>query len=136
MPTLILDSGAVTFLSQRNQQSLEMIEELKREGFWPPVVLTVTLAECISGRPHTDAVTHRLLKTCTIREDLPRQTAERAGALRRYWKGASAADAIVVAAAEPGASVLTGDLKDLLSLADHARDVRVRPIHTGRLRRR
>jgi len=37
-------------------------------------------------------------------------------------------DAIVVAAAEPGGTVLTGDIVDLTALAAHAADVKIETI--------
>jgi len=37
----------------------------------------------------------------------------------------SAVDAVVVAGAEPGGAVLTGDVADLRALAEHAEDVEV-----------
>jgi len=72
----------------------------------------------------TDAAVDWFLKTCTVVE-LTEGLARRAAALRARAGRGSAADAIVVAAAEPGGTVLTGDLRDLRALAGHARDVQV-----------
>ncbi len=96
-----------------------------RQGLWPPVVPTVVLVECLSGRPQHDAVTNRFLKTCDITVDLPEHLARRAGALRASAQRGSAVDALVVAIAEPSGSVLTGDMGDLQALAAHADDVTV-----------
>jgi hypothetical protein len=40
----------------------------------------------------------------------------------------SASDALIVAFAEPGGTILTGDLADLRALAEHASDVTVEPV--------
>jgi hypothetical protein len=48
------------------------------------------------------------------------RTARRAGHLRARARTGSAVDALVVALAEPGGTVLTGDAEDLEALAVHA----------------
>jgi hypothetical protein len=102
-----------------------MITVLKRDALWPPIVPSVVLVECLSGRPRTDALTNRFLKTCDIIEELPHHLARRAGILRTLARQGSAVDAIVVASAEPGGSVLSGDVSDLRAIAAHADDVLV-----------
>jgi len=102
-----------------------MITALKRDGFWPPMVPSAVLVECLSGRQRTDVLTNRFLKTCDIVEDLPEHLARRAGMLRALAHRGSAVDAIVVASAEPGGSVLSGDISDLRAIASHADDVLV-----------
>ena len=89
------------------------------------MVPSVVLAESVSGRQRNDARVNRLLKTCDIVEELPGYLARRAGILRTLAQQGSAVDAIVVAIAEPGGTVLTGDLKDLQALAGHADGVNV-----------
>ena len=125
MTRLVLDSGGVSRLARRSQDAAALIMTFARQGIWPPVVPTVVLVECLNGRPKHDAVTNRFLKTCDITEDLPEHLARRAGALRASAKRGSAVDALVVAMAEPGGSVLTGDTVDLRALAAHADDVTV-----------
>lgn len=102
-----------------------MITVFAREGIWPPVVPSVVLVECLSGRPQHDTVTNRFLKICTITEDLPEGLARRASVLRTTAQRGSAVDAVVVAMAEPGGSVLSGDVVDLQALAAHADDVTI-----------
>ena len=68
---------------------------------------------------------NRFLKTCDIIEELPQHLARRAGILRTLARQGSAVDAIVVASAEPGGSVLSGDVSDLRAIAAHADDVLV-----------
>jgi hypothetical protein len=81
------------------------------------------LVECLSGRQRSDALTNRFLKTCEITEELPQLVARRAASLRALAQRGSAVDAIVVAMAEPGGTVLSGDIADLRTLATHAEDV-------------
>lgn len=123
MTLLILDSGGVTRLARRRQDSAALIAVFARDRLWPPVVPSVVVAECVSGRQRTDAEVNRLLKTCNVVEELSEQLARRAGALRALAGRGSAVDAIVVAMAEPGGAVLGGDLEDLRALAAHAEDV-------------
>ena len=122
---LVLDSGGVTRLARRHQDTAALIAVLKRDGLWPPLVPSVVLAESISGRQHVDANVNRFIKTCDIVEELLERIARRAGALRALAGQGSAVDAIVIAAAEPGGTVLTGDLKDFQALVSHANDVSV-----------
>lgn len=122
---LVLDSGGVSRLARRRPDAAAMIAAFTAEGLWPPVVPSVVLAETITGRPRNDANINRFLKTCDIIEELPHRIARRAGTLRALARQGSAVDAIVVAFAEPGGSVLTSDLKDLTALADHADRVRI-----------
>lgn len=123
MTLLVLDSGGVSRLSRRRQDNAAMIAVFKRDGLWPPIVPSVVLVECLSGRQRTDALVNRLLKTCDIVEDLPEGVARRAGALRAMAHRGSAVDAVVVAMAEPGGAVLGGDLDDLRAIATYADDV-------------
>jgi hypothetical protein len=131
---LILDSGGVSSLAKRDQDALAAIRALVRVGAWPPLVPSVVLAESTTGRQRNDAAVNRLLETCDVREDVPASLARRAGELRhrahrahRAERG-SAVDAVVVASAEPGGVVLTGDIEDLGALASHADAVRIERI--------
>lgn len=100
-----------------------MILALREEGLWPPKVPSVVLTECLQGHAGRDANTKRFLKTCEIAEGLPQLLARRAALLRRLARRGSAVDALVVASAEPGGTVLTSDPDDLEALAAHAADV-------------
>jgi hypothetical protein len=123
LSVLILDSGGVSRLSRQSQDAAAMITVLKRDGFWPPLVPTAVMVECLSGRQRSDALTNRFLKTCEITEELPQLIARRAATLRALAQRGSPVDAIVVAMAEPGGTVLSGDVADLRALATHADDV-------------
>lgn len=125
MTQLVLDSGGVSRLARRSQDAAALIMVFAREGIWPPVVPSVVLVECLTGKPRHDAVTNRFLKVCDITEEVPEHLARRAGALRASAQRGSALDALIVAMAEPGGSVLTGDIGDLRALAAHADAVTV-----------
>lgn len=125
---LVLDSGAVTKLARRDRQTAAIIGVLRRDRLWPPVVPSVVIVESVTGRPGPDANTNRLLRTCDIVTEIPEQTARRAALLRSRAKQGSAVDALVIAIAEPGSVVLTGDPADLRALAANAEHVRVEEI--------
>lgn len=95
----------------------------RREGLWPPVVPSVVIVEFLSGRPNRGARTNRFLKVCDVEVALSEIRARRAALLRSKTGRGSAVDAVVVATAEPGGTVLTGDFADLNALAAHAEDV-------------
>lgn len=124
---LVLDSGGLSFLAQRNQDAAATIQVFVRDGLWPPVVPSVLLAESTSGQ-RSDANVNRLLKTCDLVEQLPEALARRAGELRHKARRGSVVDAILVATAEPGGTVLTGDQADLKALAGYADRVRIQRV--------
>ena len=122
---LVLDSGGVTRLAERSLQSTALIVALREEGLWPPCVPSVVLVECLEGHAGRDAAENRFLKTCDVVEQVPESLARRAATLRRRARKGSAVDALVVASAEPGGTVLTSDPRDLEALAAHADDVSI-----------
>lgn len=83
----------------------------------------MVLVESLHGESGRDANTNRLLKACIIAPDVSEATARRAAQLRRLARTGSAVGALVVALAEPGGTVLTGDQADLEGLAAHAERV-------------
>ena len=125
---LVLDSGAVTRLAERSRRSVALIATLRTAGSWPPVVPAPVLIEALHGHAGRDAQTNRLLKVCNVIEQVPEKLARRAALLRYLARRGSAIDALVVAMAEPGGTVLTSDLADLRALAAHASDVLVERI--------
>ncbi len=125
MSGLVLDSGGVTGLARRSTDSLAKIQAFRREGLWPPVVPSVVLVECLTGKQRSDVNVNRFLKICNIAEDVPEPIARRAASLRAQAQRGSAVDALVVAVAEPGGDVLGNDLGDLRALAAYAVGVRV-----------
>lgn len=120
---LVLDSGGLSRLSQRNRRAAALLAALRAEGLWPPVVPTVVLAESTAGTARTDANVNRLLKSCDVDPVVPELKARRAGQLRARARRGSAIDALVVALAEPGATVITSDPEDLDALAAYADQV-------------
>lgn len=122
---LVLDSRGVTRLSSRTRPALALIRSLVYEGLWPPIVPTMVLVESLHGDPARDATANRFLKTCIIQPEVTPAVARRAAELRRRARTGSAVEALVVALAEPGGTVLTGDKADIEALAAHARDVSV-----------
>jgi hypothetical protein len=125
---LVLDSGAVTSLARRDRQTAAILLVLRREGLWPPLVPSVVVAESVTGRSGPDANTNRFLKTCDIVTELSEDTARRSAELRYRAKRGSVVDAVVIATAEPGGHVLTGDPRDLRALAAQADQVIVERI--------
>ena len=125
---LVLDSGAVSHLAERSRPALAMIVALREEGIWPPTVPSVVLVECLRGHAGRDANENRFLKICVIADAVPESVARRAALLRRMARRGSAVDALVVAFAEPGGTVLTSDPDDLEALAAHAAGVAIEQI--------
>jgi predicted nucleic acid-binding protein len=117
---LVLDSGAVSRLAERSQQAAAFILALREQDLWPPVVPSIVLVECLEGHAGRDALANRFLKTCDVVEMIPKTLARRAAALRRRARRGSAVDALVVAFAEPGGTVLTSDPGDISALAGYA----------------
>jgi predicted nucleic acid-binding protein len=122
---LILDSGAVTRLSDGSRQSFAHITLLRASALWPPIVPTMVLVESLRGDGVRDAKANRFLKMCTVQPMVSETVARRAAELRRRARRGSAVDALLVAMAEPGGVVLTGDREDIEALTARARDVEV-----------
>jgi predicted nucleic acid-binding protein len=125
---LVLDSGAVTHLAERSSRTVALILALRAEDLWPPVVPSVVLVECLQGDSGRDARANSFLKTCDVIEEVPESLARRAAHLRRKARRGSAIDALVVAFAEPGGTVVTSDAGDLGALAQHAHGVAVESV--------
>ena len=125
---LVLDSGGFSRLSGRTKTAAALIEAFIDAELWPPLVPTMVLAESLHGDPRRDANAHRFRKTTILETDVPSITARRAAELRRKARTGSAVDALVIALAEPGGTVLTGDRGDIEALAAYADDVSVEVI--------
>jgi hypothetical protein len=125
---LILDSGGVTRLAERSQQAAALLLALREEDLWPPLVPSIVLVECLQGHPGRDALANSFLKACDIVEEIGEPLARRAALLRRLARRGSAVDALLIALAEPGGTVLTSDLGDLDALAQYAHDVIVEKV--------
>jgi hypothetical protein len=122
---LVLDSGAVGRLAERTRDAAALILALRRRGLWPPIVPSTVLVECLRGPAGRDANTNAFLRTCDVVPEVPERLARRAALLRAQARQGSAVDALVVAAAEPGGTVLTSDPADLGALAEYADEVTI-----------
>ena len=122
---LVLDSGGLSRLSARTKTALSLIRAFREQELWPPVVPSMVLVESLHGDPRRDANMHRFLKLCIVEPSVSVSTARRAAELRGRARTGSAVDALVVAIAEPGGTVLTGDQADIEALAAHASGVAV-----------
>lgn len=125
---LVLDSGGVSRLSTRNRDTAALVIALRRRGLWPAIVPTVVLTESLTGSVQRDVNTNSLLKACDVRPVVSERVARRAAGLRTKARRGSAVDALVVALAEPGRTVLTSDGDDLGALAANADDVTIEVI--------
>ena len=125
---LVLDSGGFSRLSARTKTAAALIRAFTDAELWPPIVPSMVLVESLQGDPRRDANAHRFLKMCIVETSVNEQTARRAAELRRRARAGSAVDAVVVALAEPGGTVLTGDRADIEALAAIADDVEVETV--------
>lgn len=117
--TLVLDSGGVSMLAGNRAR----LQELRRRDEWPPAVPAAVLTEALTGDHRQDFHENHLLRLCEITA-VDEPLARAAAVLRTAVGGhrtPSAVDALVVALADRlgGATVLTGDPKDLRRLAAH-----------------
>ena len=129
MPGLVLDSGAVTYLADTSTDDARaLIAVFASEDLWPPRVPSVVLTECLTGHPQKDARTNKFLKGCEVTTVLTESAARRAAKLRTAAGRGSAVDAALVALAEPGGLILTGDRHDLTALAANAMGVTIEAI--------
>ena len=124
---IVLDSGGISKLADRSLDSLALLKQLSTLNDVLHVP-TPVLVECLHGNSPKDAPTFRFLQKCVLQEVLLLGTAQRAAELRRKSGHGSAVDAIVVAFAEPGGTVITGDRVDIEKLATHANKVYVAAI--------
>lgn len=125
---LVLDSGGFSRLSARTKTAAALIRAFTDAELWPPIVPTMVLVESLQGDPRRDANAHRFLKICIVDDLVSEDTARRAAEFRRRARTGSAVDALVVALAEPGGTVLTGDRADIEALASFADDVAVETV--------
>lgn len=125
---LVLDGGGVSRLSARTKTAAALIRSFVDDELWPPIVPTTVLVESLQGHTGRDANSNRFLETCIIDSEVSEATARRAGQLRRVARAGSAVDALLVAIAEPGGTVVAGDQAGLEALAAHADRVAIEVI--------
>ena len=125
MSPVVLDSGGVTWLADSSVRARELVRSLGKAGLWPARVPSAVLVECLTGHTGRDVSVNRLINACVVVEELPLGLARRAALLRAAARRGSAVDAIVVAMAEPGGTVVTSDAGDIGALAAQAADVSI-----------
>jgi hypothetical protein len=122
---LVLDASGLARLAERSTRALALQRALHSRQLWPPIVPSVVLVDALSGDDERDTTTNRFLRCCDVLEAVPEATARRAAWLRTAAGHGSAADALLVALAEPGGAVLTGGRRDIEALALFAEGVMV-----------
>ncbi|MFN2556263.1 MAG: hypothetical protein ABR592_05220 [Nitriliruptorales bacterium] len=125
---LLLDSGGLSRVAERSTRALALISSLRAAELWPPVVPTVVLVESLQGHAGRDANLNRFLRTCILDIHVTEKLARRAAEIRRRAGKGSAVNAIVVALAEPGGTVLSGDEADIRALAQHVHYVGIEAV--------
>lgn len=116
------DTGMLIALERRKRRAVEAFQAVVRRGFLP-VVPAVVYAEWWRGR--TD-IREEILDAVII-EDMPPLLCRAAGEALGAVKGATLADAVVMASAalRGGGVVYTSDVEDLRRLERHFPTVRV-----------
>src|SRR2546430_14908722 len=89
-------------LAERSTQAAALITVFKRQGLWPPLVPSIVLVECLSGRPDRDARTNQFIKTCDVQTVLGEKLARRGGPPPGLARRGAAVGGGMVAAAGPG----------------------------------
>ena len=123
--TFTFDTGMLIALERRKRRATEAFMNIVRRGFLP-IVPAVVYAEWWRGR--TDI--REAILAAVIVEDMPPILCRAAGEALAAVRGATLADAIVMASAalRGGGVVYTGDLDDLGRLQRHFPSVLVLPV--------
>jgi predicted nucleic acid-binding protein len=123
--TFTFDTGMLIALERRKPRATEVMRAIVRRGLLP-VVPAVVYAEWWRGR--TD-VREEILAMVLV-EDMPETLCRAAGEALGAVKGASLADAVVMASAalRGGGAVYTSDVDDLGRLQRHFRNVLPLPV--------
>jgi predicted nucleic acid-binding protein len=123
--TFTFDTGMLIALERRKQRATQAFRTIVRRGFLP-IVPAVVYAEW--WRDRSD-IREEILAAVIV-EDMPRSLCRAAGEALGTVKGASLADAVVMASAalRGGGIVYTADLDDLKRLQRHFTTVLVLPV--------
>lgn len=103
---VVLDPGGLRRLADRSPRSLAVLRTLRERDLWPAVVPSAAVVEALTGDADADRQLDAFLACCDVIEHLDTATARRAVWLRTAANRGTVVDAIVVALAEPGGSVL------------------------------
>ncbi len=122
--TFTFDTGMLIALERRKRRATEAFRAIVRRGFLP-VVPAVVYAEWWRGRSDV----REDILAAVIVEDMPPLLCRAAGEALGAVRGASLADAVVMASAalRGGGVVYTGDVTDLRRLQRHFPAVLVLP---------
>lgn len=122
--TFTFDTGMLIALERRKRTAMMAFRAIVRRGFLP-VVPAIVHVEWWRGRTH---VREEILAAVVL-EDMPRTLCRAAGEALAAVRGATIADAIVMASAalRGGGVVYTSDLEDLRRLQHHFPTVTVLP---------
>ena len=123
--TFTFDTGMLIALERRKRRATEAFRAIVRRGLLP-VVPAVVYAEWWRG---SSDIREEILDAVIV-EDMPPLLCRAAGEALGAVRGASLADAVVMASAalRGGGVVYTGDLDDLERLQRHFPTVRVLPV--------
>lgn len=128
---VVLDSGALTALSQKNSVFRVALHRLLRGVAQEVALPTAVIAEATTGDHRLDVNVNRTLKS-TVLVTLDPALARAAAVLRHAHRrrGAGTIDAIVVATADvvPGTRLLTSDADDLRLLASRNNRTKIVPV--------
>ncbi len=123
--TFTFDTGMLISLERRKSRATEALRAIVRRGFLP-VVPAVVYAEWWRGRSD---IREEILAMVIV-EDMPKVLCRAAGEALGAVRGATLADAIVMASAalRGGGVVYTSDVDDLRRLGRHFPTVLVLPV--------
>ena len=123
--TFTFDTGMLIALERRKRRATEAFRNIVRRGFLP-IVPAVVYAEWWRGRT---AIREAILAAVIV-EEMPPLLCRAAGEALAAVRGATLADALVMASAalRGGGVVYTGDLDDLGRLNRHFPSVLVLPV--------
>ena len=120
--TFTFDTGMLIALERRKRRAAEVFRAIVRRGFLP-IVPAVVYVEWWRGRSD---IREELLAAVIV-EDMPPALCRAAGEALSAVRGASLADAVVMASAalRGGGVVYTSDMDDLMRLQRHFPSVRL-----------
>jgi len=126
MRTLILDTGALIGLSQRNNRIWSLLDQAQRRGA-DVLVPAGTLVESLRGSTRDTLINQLLNRPRTQVTIHDEERARSAGKLLKHARTSSAVDALVVAEAlrYDGSTIATSDPDDITDLAQGSRYVTV-----------
>ena len=121
-PAVSYDSGMLISLERGDRTAWAVHRRLLERGR-PPHVCALSVAEVWRGA--RSAQLARALRGCAV-EPVDEDLARRSGEALAQVEGAATVDAVIAAsAARIGATLLTGDQRDLTALAGHFRSLRI-----------